>query len=160
MNSFLRVVGPDDRIVRGPRQGFLPVPDERALVAATSLETGRFVSAELSVDRDDLVALIDRLSMIEQAYVEVRLANDEFPALLVGLRRGIAVVQCMSGPESMALLAGDGSSAASEVVDVLIMDELATFTGEYVRGSARARDVVVKFVDGADLWSLGEWHDL
>lgn len=136
------------------------MPNERALVAATSVETGRFAPTEQSVDRDDLIRLVDQMSAIDQGYVEVRLLDDHFPALLVGFRKGLAVVQCMSDPESMALLTGDGSVGGSELVDVLIMDDLATFTGEYVLESARARDVLLKFVDGADLRSLGDWHDL
>jgi hypothetical protein len=136
------------------------VSDERALVAATSVETGRFAPDQQSVDRDDLIRLVDQLSAIDQGYVEVRLVDDNFPALLVGFRKGHAVVHCMSAPESMALLTGDGSVAGSESVDVLVMDDLATFTGAYVLESARARDVLLKFVDGADPGSLGEWHDL
>lgn len=134
--------------------------DARALVAATSLETGRFAATEQSVDGDDLIWLLDQLSTIEQGYVEVRLVDEEFPALLAGFRKGRAVVHCMSSPESMALLAGDGSVAGSELVDVLIMDALAPFSGEYVLESARARDVLLKFADGADVPSLGEWHEL
>ena len=134
--------------------------DARALVAATSLETGRFAATEQSVDGDDLICLLDQLSTIDQGYVEVRLVDDEFPALLAGFRKGFAVVHCMSKPESLALLAGDGSVAGSELVDVLIMDDLAPFSGEYVLESARARDVLLKFAQGADVRSLGEWHQL
>jgi hypothetical protein len=86
--------------------------------------------------------------------------DDDYPALLVGFRKGLAAVHCMWGPESMSLLAGDGSVVGSELVDVLIMHDLVPFTGEYVRESARARDVLLKFVDGADPRSLGEWHEL
>lgn len=132
----------------------------RALVAATSVDTGRFTATEQSVDRDDLVRLVDQLSTIDQGYLEVRLVDDDFPALLIGFRKGFAVVQCMSGPESMTLLTGDGSVVGSELVDVLIMDDLATFTGEYVVESARARDVLLRFAEGADVRSLGEWHEL
>jgi hypothetical protein len=132
----------------------------RALVAATSVETGRFAPDERSVGRDDLIRLVNQLSAIDQGYVEVRRVDDDFPALLVGFRKGFAVVHCMWGPESMALLAGDGSVAGSEQVDMLIMDDLGPFTGEYVLESARARDVLLKFADGADPRSLGEWHDL
>lgn len=136
------------------------VSDARALVAATSLETGRFAATEQSVDGADLAWLLDQLSTIEQGYAEVRLADEEFPALLAGFRKGLAVVQCMSNPESTALLAGDGSVAGPELVDVLIMDDLAPFSGEYVLQSARARDVLLTFAEGADVRSLGQWHEL
>lgn len=134
--------------------------DARALVAATSVETGRFIATEQWVDRDDLIRLVGQLSTFDQGYVEVRLVGDDFPALLVGFRKGFAVVQCVSGPDSMILLAGDGSVPGSELVDVLIMDDLATFTGEYVVESARAREVLLKFAEGADVRSLGEWREL
>jgi len=136
------------------------VSNERSLVTATSLETGRFAPIERSVERDDLIHLVDQLSTIDQGYVQVRRVDHDFPTLLVGFRKGLAAVHCLWSPESMSLLTGDGSVAGSEPVDVLIMDDLATFTGEYVRESARARDMLLKFADGADLRSLGEWHDL
>ena len=136
------------------------VSDARAfVVVATSVESG-FARTEQSVGRGDLVRMVDHLTAIDQGYVEVRLVDDEFPVLLVGFRRGFAVVQFMADRESMALLTGDGSVADSESVDVLIMDDLATYTGEYVLASARARDVLLEFADGADPRSLGEWHDL
>jgi hypothetical protein len=130
------------------------------LVAATSVETGRFVPVEKPLDRDDLTRLLHQLSTIDQGYAEVRLEDHDFPALLVGFRRGFAVVHCMSSLESMALLGGDGSVAGLEPVDVLVMDDLSTFTGDYVMKPSRARDVLMKFADGVGVRSLGEWHDL
>jgi hypothetical protein len=52
---------------RWPRQEFHHVSDDRALVAATSVETGRFAPDEQSVDRDDLIRLVNQLSAIDQA---------------------------------------------------------------------------------------------
>lgn len=129
-------------------------------VASTSIETGRFAPTERAVERDALVLLLDQLSTLDQGYVEVRLMEADFPALLVGFRRGFAVVHGMLDPESIVLLAGDGSVPGSDLVEVLIMDDLGSFTGEYVMGAGRARDVLLKFVEGADVGSLGDWHEL
>lgn len=131
-----------------------------ALVASTSLGTGRFVPTERAVDRNAVAVLIDHLSSADQGYIEVRRHGADFPALLVGFRFGLAVVHCMSAPESMLLLAGDGSVPGSDLVEVLIMDDLASFTGEYVMESGRARDVVLRFLKGDDLSSLGDWDEL
>jgi hypothetical protein len=138
------------------------VTDVYALVSATSIETGRFAAAERPVSRADLIRLIDQLSggRQQQGYLEVRPAGDEFPVLLVGFRGGLAVVQRMLDSESMSILGGDGSVAGSDSIDILIMDDLATFTGEYVLGLQRAQEGVLQFLDGADLSALGEWNDL
>lgn len=63
------------------------------LVGITLTENGRFVPGEKLINRDDLVLLLDRLVTLDQAYAEVRLAGTEFPVLLVGVRKGFAVVQ-------------------------------------------------------------------
>lgn len=131
-----------------------------ALVASTSLETGRFAPAERTADSDAFALLIDELLSVDQAYVEVRLAGADFPALLVGFRLGLAVVQGMSEPESILLLAGDGSVPGTDLVEVLIMDEIVSFAGEYVMKSERARDVLIRFVKGEEPSSLGDWNEI
>lgn len=42
----------------------------------------------------------------------------------------------------------------------LIMDDLATYAGTYVLPTHRAREVLLRFVDGEDVSSLGEWDQL
>ena len=140
--------------------GVHDVSGDRTLVAATSVETGRFAVIERSVDRDELIRLVDQLSSMDEGYLEVHPLSNAYPTLLVGFGRRCAVVQCMSSADSMALLMGDGSVVGAELVDVLIMDDLASYTGEYVMACARAREVLLKFAEGADVLALGEWHEL
>lgn len=134
--------------------------ENRILVGMTCAENGRFATTERLVDRDGLLILLGRLSAIDQAYVEVRLVGPDFPVLMVGSRKGLAVVQCMVSAESLILLLGDESMPVSEFVDVLIMDDLVAFTGEYVMKSTKARNILLQFVDGAAVSSLGDWHKL
>ena len=136
------------------------MPNEQTLVSATSVDTGRFTPVEQLVDRGALISLLDQLFTVDQGYVEIRRVDDYFPVLLVGFRRGLAVAQCMSNPDSMSVLAGDGSVPGSELVEVLIMDDLASFGGEYVVASPRALDILLEFASGADVYSLGDWHEL
>ena len=75
--------------------------NEGALVAATSVETDRFSPTESLVGREDLVSLLNHCSAIGQGYIEVRLVDNAFPTLLVGFRKGFAVVQRMLDAESM-----------------------------------------------------------
>lgn len=110
------------------------------------------------MDRDDLVRLLDWASTIDQAYVEVRRARAEYPVLLAGFRKGVAVVHCMPNAMSVALLCGDGSVPASRTRDVLIMDDLVTFSGDHLMVCASARAALTSFVDGSDVRSLGEWQ--
>ena len=97
---------------------------------------------------------------IGQAYLEVRSTEHEFPLVTVGFRGGFAVIHCGSNPDVMALLYGDGSVAAGETAEVPIMDELATFTGEFVLTTATARKALQQFVGSGNPASLGEWCDL
>lgn len=66
----------------------------------------------------------------------------------------------MTNQETMSLLAGDGSVPESDAVDVVLMDDLATSTGDHVLRADRARDALVGFVYGTEAMSLGEWHEL
>lgn len=129
-------------------------------VAATSLNSGLFSSSEQLLDRDALPQLLHCYLSAGSGYLEVRLAGAIFPALAIGIKGDHSVVQCLNSPESMALLAGDGSVPPSTLVDVLIMDELTPFTGDYAMMPKRAFDIILRFVDGVTVRTLGDWHEL
>lgn len=134
--------------------------ENQALVAATSVESGRFRAVEMPTTFDALAQLFDQLTGVGQGYLEVRSTDHEFPLISLGFRHGCAVIHCASNPERMSLLCGDGSVAERDTVEVPIMDDLATFSGDFVVSAARARGVLLTFVRGADPSSLGEWCDL
>ncbi len=48
----------------------------------------------------------------------------------------------------------------TDLVEVLIMDEIVSFAGEYVMKSERARDVLIRFVKGEEPSSLGDWNEI
>ncbi|MEU4198237.1 hypothetical protein AB0E69_40510 [Kribbella sp. NPDC026611] len=131
-----------------------------AVVAATSVESGRFHQVETTVDLGSLLRLFDQLMGIGQGYLELRSAEREFPLVTVGFRGRFAVMHCASAPDQMALLRGDGSVEPGQIVEVPIMGEFATFTGEFVLDTARARTALEDFVANGNPARLGEWCEL
>jgi hypothetical protein len=136
------------------------VPNAGAVVAATSVESGRFHPVERPTDIVNLLGLFDQLTGLGQGYLEVRSLERDFPLVTVGFRDGLAVMHCAAAPDQTALVHGDGSIAPDEAVEVPIMDELATFTGAFVLDTARARRLLEDFVRSGDPASLGEWCEL
>src|SRR5207245_480106 len=95
--------------------------------ASTSPSDGRFSTAHLETTPDQLRGRFQELHARGEGYVEVATDDRRFPLLLMGFRGEHAVVHRSDGPESMSLLRGDGSVSSEDVVEVLIMDNLAAF---------------------------------
>jgi hypothetical protein len=128
--------------------------------AATSPGSGLFHPVER---RSEVKRLTDRyndLRALGQGYVEVRLPNREFPTLVLAFRGDHAVVHLMSAPERTSLLAGDGTVPSDAEVEVPIMDDLATFTGDFVLDVDRAWELVHDFAQTRAASPLGEWREL
>ena len=126
--------------------------------AATSLESGRF---DALVARSDIEALDERFAALKEqgeGYLEVR-GHDDYPALTMGFRGSVAVVQAFTDQASMSILEGDGS-VHGESVEVPVMDEDAVFSGHLGIETDRAWSVVQGFLRGRDLIELGEWFVL
>jgi len=68
-----------------------------------------------------------------------------------------AALSTSSSPRSPYLLGGDGSVPAGEVVEVPIIEGLATFSGDFVLVLHLAVGVVEAFARGAAVVRLGEW---
>jgi hypothetical protein len=128
------------------------------LWAATSLESGRFdalvVNTGIGVLNERFVALKER----GEGYLEVR-RREGHPALTMGFRGSVAVVEAFSDEDSMSILEGDGS-VHEESVEVPVMDEDAFFSGHFGVETERAWEVVQAFLQGSELAELGEWSEL
>ncbi len=126
--------------------------------AATSPESGRFSAL---VTRSNLAALNDRFVALRErgeGYLEVR-RNTDYPALTMGFRGSVAVVEAMVSEGAMSILVGDGSCPA-DVVKIPIMEEDAVFSGPAGIDVDRAWSLVQGFLRGRDLTELGEWFEL
>ncbi|MFF0018084.1 hypothetical protein [Streptomyces sp. NPDC005374] len=66
----------------------------------------------------------------------------------------------MSDAERMSLLAGDGTVPSDAEVEIPIMDGLAAFSGDFVRDTDRAWDLVHDFTQTRAAGPLGEWCEL
>lgn len=128
--------------------------------AATSPESGLFHPVERHSEVKGLSDRYNDLRSLGQGYVEVRLPNGEFPTLILAFRDDHAVVQLMSDPERMSLLAGDGTVPSGVEGTVPIMDDLTTFTGDFVLDVDRAWEVVHDFTRTRAAGPLGEWREL
>src|SRR5689334_24416790 len=131
-----------------------------AVVAATSVESGRFHAVEKPISDDCVLDLFDQFVGVGQGYLEVRSADHEFPPVTMGMQGGFAVIHGATTPDQITLLYGDGSLSPQETVEVPIMDELETFTGEFALGTAAAREALEDFIRSGDLARLGRWFDL
>ncbi|MFK4122892.1 hypothetical protein [Streptomyces longwoodensis] len=125
--------------------------------AATSPESGLFDPVERRSEVKDLSDRFNNLRSCGQGYVEVRSPDKEFPVLILAFRGDHAVVHLMSDAERMSLLAGDGIVLSGGEVEVPIMDDLATFTGDFVLDTDRAWGMVYDFTQTQAVGSLGEW---
>ena len=77
-----------------------------------------------------------------------------------GFGSQLAVIDCFRSQDQMALLYGDGSREADEVVHVPVYDEFASFTGAFAMTLARARETLLRFARGTPITALGQWFEL
>ncbi|MFI8194743.1 hypothetical protein ACIF8T_39630 [Streptomyces sp. NPDC085946] len=95
-----------------------------------------------------------------QGYLGARLSGSEFSRLVVGFRSDRAVIHLFDGAERSFLLFGDGSAATDAVVDVPIMDALATFSGDFVLTVDRPWALMNFFIRTGAPGELGRWCEL
>ncbi|MFG2409087.1 hypothetical protein ACGFR8_33025 [Streptomyces brevispora] len=125
----------------------------------TSPESGLFSPVETHSDAEELSGRFNDLRSRGQGYIEVRLPNREFPVLALAFRDDHAVVHLMSDTERTSLLVGDGTVPSGDEVEVPIMDDLVTFTGNFVLDIDRAWKVH-DFSHTQAVGALGEWCEL
>jgi hypothetical protein len=127
--------------------------------AGTSHENGRFNPSEHRSDLTELSTRFTQLRSLGHGYLEVHLTED-FPQLTLGFRDDLAVIQMFKTADAMALLQGDGTAADDALVEIPVMDEAVTFTGNFVRGLDDAWDRVTTFIRTGSPDRLGEWFEL
>lgn len=128
--------------------------------AATALESGRFSALERSSTVSELTAHFNELRSRGRGHLEVRLTDREFPWLAMGFQGNQAVIHLFDEAGGSALLAGDDSSAVDATVDVPVMDDLASFSGDFVLTVDRAWALMLAFIQTRTHDGLGEWCEL
>ncbi|WP_371799007.1 hypothetical protein OG963_14315 [Streptomyces sp. NBC_01707] len=126
----------------------------------TSPESGVFHPGERRSELRDLTDEFNELRSHGQGYLEVRLPDNEFPQLTLGFQSDHAIIHLFTSEESMSLLSGDGTVSSEVTIDVPIMSEMSTFTGDFVLSVDHACDVVRNFVRTGAFEELGEWCEL
>ncbi|MCX5316810.1 hypothetical protein [Streptomyces sp. NBC_00154] len=125
--------------------------------ATTSPESGRFSAVERRSDVSGLSVRFSQLRARGHGYLEVRLADSDYPLLTLGFRGDHAVVHRFSDAERVSLLIGDGATPSDAVVAIPNVDDLAEFTGDFVLNIDRAWALVRNFIQAEAPNDLGQW---
>ncbi|MFD3505384.1 hypothetical protein ACFWWT_47980 [Streptomyces sp. NPDC058676] len=126
----------------------------------TSVQSARFDSTERRSELRDLVSAFRELRASGRGHLEVNLPDSLYPYLTLSFLGDHAVIHLFTSEDSVSLLVGDGSVSPEGEVDVPVMDDLGTFTGDFVMGVDRAWDVMENFVRAGTVEGLGEWYEL
>ncbi|MEV6667607.1 hypothetical protein [Streptomyces nigra] len=126
----------------------------------TTQESGRFSSNERSSEARELIDSFNALRSRGQGYVEVRLSGKEFPQLTLGFRGDKAVIHLFESEESVSLLVGDGVMSSSETLEVPIMDDVVSFSGDFVVGVDDGWEIVLRFITTGTVENTREWCEL
>lgn len=128
--------------------------------AATSPNDGRFSPHEL----------VSTLEQIERRFVELRArgqglpggsaSGQGLPLLTLGFRGEHAVVHAAHSPEAITLHRGNGAVPLDDVVEVLILNELARFSGDFVLTLQRAWRVLNAFIHSGSWGDPRDWRGL
>ena len=116
------------------------------MVAASS-PLGRFSGVATAVSEHSLLDLFEQLRLRGQGYLEVSWQGSEYPMLAVGLSGMHAVIHLFERQDSVCLLQGDGSST-SEIVEVQIINELASFEGVFAVSVDNVQPILEQFANG------------
>lgn len=127
---------------------------------ATSPSEGRFSPREVVSTVEQLECRFLELRACGQGYLEVRLAERDFPLLTLGFRGEHAVVHAEDSHESSTLRRGEGAVPSDVVVEVLIFDELARFSGDFVLTLEHAWRVLDAFIRNGSPGDPRDWCEL
>ena len=108
-------------------------------------------------DTHTFLRFLKSLSTHGEGYAEVARGDQPFPMLALSAASGHGVIHQFQSEDKSYLLRGDGSVAAGEVVELPMIEGLATFSGDFVLTLDLAAGVVEAFARGAAVARLGEW---
>ncbi|WP_405477699.1 hypothetical protein [Streptomyces canus] len=126
----------------------------------TSVQSARFDSTERRSELRDLVSAFRELRASGRGHLEVNSPDSLYPYLTLSFLGDHAVIHLFTSEDSVSLHLGDGSVSPEGEVHVLVMDDLGTFTGDFVMGLDRAWDVIENFIRAGTFEGLGEWYEL
>nr|WP_203644481.1 hypothetical protein [Streptomyces sp. SID14478] len=125
------------------------------------METGWFSGLERHSTVQDLEAHIKALRTgFDQGYLEIRRPDGDLPYLALGFKADRAVLHLFDNSGGVSLRVGDDPAAADAEVEVLIMDELHAFTGDFALFVDRAWSIVHDFAQTGTCGELGDWYEL
>ena len=127
---------------------------------AWSMTSVQSTSPESRSELRDLVSAFRELCASGRGHLEVNLPDSLYPYLTLSFLGDHAVIHLFTSEERVSLLVGDGSVSPEGQFDVPVMDELGTFTGDFVMRVDRAWDVMENFVRTGTVEGLGEWYEL
>jgi hypothetical protein len=126
----------------------------------SSPASGQFSAGERITDLEELENEFNKLHARGLGYLEVRLADDEFPRLTLGFRGKHAIIHLFPDADCVFLLVGDGTVSPGATISVPVMDDLGEFTGDFALSVEHAWQDVRKFLQSGAYQELGEWYEL
>ncbi|MFE9690559.1 hypothetical protein [Micromonospora sp. NPDC005806] len=124
---------------------------------ATDPGSGDLASKENRSDVDGFMSRLQHLLSVGEGYTEVRRVDTDYPHLTFSFREGYAVMHLFASPDDCRLLRGDGGLPTTKIVEVPVLGDDCTFSGDFVSSVTRATAAIVAFIDGAPAERLGEW---
>lgn len=103
---------------------------------------------------------LESLSTHGEGYAEVTRGDQSFPMLALSAASGHGVIHQFQSQDKSYLLCGDGSVPTGQVVDLPIIEGLATFSGDFVLTLDLAVGAIEAFARGAAVAQLGVWVEL
>lgn len=100
---------------------------------------------------------LESLSMHGEGYAEVARGDQPFPILALSAASGHGVIHQFQSQDKSYVLRGDGSVPTGEVVELPIIEGLATFSGDFVLTLDLSIGAIAAFARGAAVARLGEW---
>ena len=124
---------------------------------ATDPGTGDVAPTETRSDADGFMSWLQHLLGAGEGYTEVRRVEADYPLLTFSFRGEHAVMHLLESPDDCRLLRGDGGLPATKTVEVPVLGDDCTFSGDFVLSVAKASAAIAAFIDGAPAKRLGEW---
>ncbi|MGN9806254.1 hypothetical protein [Micromonospora sp. L32] len=119
--------------------------------------SGDPASTETRSDADGFMSRLQHLLGAGEGYAEVGRVEADYLLLTFSFRGDYAVMHLFESPDDCRLLRGDGRLPATKTVEVPVLADDCTFSGDFVLSVAKATAAIAAFIDGAPAARLGEW---